>query len=216
MGGRNGQGDRPGADFPGPGTLEAMTTTSTRPSSFGSGLIVVGGALAVMWALEVIDQASFHALDQFGIVPRQLEQLPHLLTAPWLHFGYEHLISNSLPFLVLGMMTWSSGVRQFITVTALSTLGSGLLVWLISPAHSITLGISGVVFGYLIFVLVRGFYTRSFGQIALAVVVFFFYGSTLFGLLPGVAGVSWQGHLGGAIGGFLAARMLGRQAAPGV
>ncbi len=188
-----------------------MTTTSTRPNSFGTGLVVVGGALAVMWVLEIIDQASFNALDQFGIIPRQLDQLPHLLTAPWLHFGYGHLISNSIPFLVLGMMTWLGGMRQFVTATVLSVLGSGLLVWLISPPYSITVGVSGVVFGYLVFVLVRGFYTRSSGQIALAVVVFFFYGSVLLGVFPGASGVSWQGHLGGAIGGFLAARMQRKQ-----
>ncbi|MDO5093325.1 MAG: rhomboid family intramembrane serine protease [Propionibacteriaceae bacterium] len=189
-----------------------MTTTSStlprRSEGLRSGLIVVGGLLALMWALEVIDHASFHALDQLGIVPRQPGSLLHIATAPWLHFGFSHLISNSIPFLVLGLLTWLAGRRTWIVTTLLAVVCSGAVVWLISPSFSITAGASGVVFGYLAFLLVLGFYTRSLGQILVAVVVFFFYGSVLLGVLPGADGVSWQGHLGGAIGGILSARML--------
>lgn len=176
-----------------------------RATPFRDGLIVVGGLLVAMWVLEIIDAASFHALDQYGIVPRELDQLPHLLSAPWLHYGWGHLMSNSLPFLVLGMVTWLGGLREWLTVTVLSILGSGLLVWLIAPAGSITAGASGLVFGYLAYLLVRGFFTRSGWQILIAVVVFAFYGSVLLGILPGAAGISWQGHLGGALGGVFAA-----------
>jgi conserved hypothetical protein len=187
-----------------------MSTTPTAPrrtDGLKAGLIVVGGLLALMWLLELIDHASFHALDQLGIMPRQLGSVPHIATAPWLHFGFAHLISNSIPFLVLGLLTWFAGVRTWVITTLLAIACSGAVVWLISPPHSITLGASGLVFGYLAFLLVRGFFTRNLGQILLAVVVFLFYGSVLVGLLPGAAGVSWQGHLGGAIGGLLAARM---------
>lgn len=188
-----------------------MTTSSTLPrrsEGIRSGLIVVGGLLSLMWVLEVIDHASFHALDQLGIMPRQLGSVLHIATAPWLHFGFSHLISNSIPFLVLGLLTWLAGPRTWVVTTLLAVLGSGAVVWLISPSFSITAGASGVVFGYLAFLLVRGFYTRSLGQILVAVVVFCFYGSVLLGVLPGADGVSWQGHLGGAVGGVLSARML--------
>lgn len=169
------------------------------------GVIVIGGMLAVMWALEIIDAASFQALDQFGIAPREFGYLPHILTAPWLHFGWSHIINNSIPFLVLGLIVWLGGVRRWLFVTAACVLSSGLLVWLIAPEHTITVGVSGLIFGYLAYVLVRGFFTRSIWQLLVAVVVFSFYGSVLFGLLPGAAGISWQGHLGGALGGIWAA-----------
>ena len=186
-----------------------------RPSTpFRDGLVVIGGLLAVMWVLELIDAASFHALDQYGIVPREVDQLPHLLSAPWLHFGWGHLMSNSLPFLVLGMVTWLGGLRQWLTVTTLSILGSGLLVWLIAPAGTITAGASGLVFGYLAYLLVRGFFSRTGWQILVAVVVFAFYGTALLGVLPGAAGISWQGHLGGALGGVLAAWLPTRRQHP--
>ena len=116
---------------------------------FKPGLVVVGGLLAFMWVLEIIDSASFHALDQFGIVARQLGSIPHVLTAPWLHFGYPHLISNSVPFLILGLLTWLAGPGRWLAVTLTSIVTSGLVVWLIASPHSITLGASGLVFGYL-------------------------------------------------------------------
>jgi rhomboid family protein len=172
------------------------------------GVVVVGGLLALMWVLEIIDSASFHSLDQLGIIARNLGSLPHILTAPWLHFGFPHLISNSVPFLILGLLTWLAGPGRWLAVTLITVVTSGLTVWLIAPSNAITLGASGLVFGYLAYLLVRGFFTRNFWEIALSVAVFFFYGSILLGVLPGASGVSWQGHLGGAIGGFIAAKFL--------
>ena len=172
------------------------------------GVVVVGGLLALMWVLEIIDSASFHSLDQLGIIARNLGSLPHILTAQWLHFGFPHLISNSVPFLILGLLTWLAGPGRWLAVTLTSIVTSGLVVWLIASPHSITLGASGLVFGYLAYLLVRGFFTHNIWEIVLSVAVFFFYGSTLLGILPTDPGVSWQGHLGGAIGGVLAAKFL--------
>lgn len=177
-------------------------------SRYATALAVIGGLLVLMWGLELVDQLTRNSLDQLGIRPRDAEYLPHLLTAPWLHFGWGHLIANSLPFLVLGILNYLAGLFRWLVTTASSILGSGLLVWLISPSHSITLGASGLVFGWLTYLLVRGFYTRKLGQIAIAVVIFLFYGSILLGVLPMASGVSWQGHLGGAIGGIAAAWWL--------
>lgn len=168
-------------------------------------VIVIGILLAAMWALEAFDQATANSLDPLGIRPRQLDSLDNILIAPWLHFGWLHLISNSGPFMVLGVLTYLSGWVRWLVTTVSSVIGSGLLVWLISPAASITAGASGLVFGWLAYLLVRGFYTRRPGQIALGIVLLLIYGGILVGLLPTAAGVSWQGHLGGAIGGALAA-----------
>lgn len=168
-------------------------------------LMVIGALLAFMWALEAVDQAIGNRLDLLGIRPRDPESLWNILVSPWLHYGWSHLISNSGPFLLLGVLTYLAGVARWLVTTAASILCSGLLVWLISPAATITAGASGLVFGWLTYLLIRGFFSRRIGQIALAVVVFLIYGSILWGLLPTAAGVSWQGHLGGAIGGGLAA-----------
>lgn len=168
-------------------------------------LMVVGGLLILMWVLEIIDQGTRKSLDDFGIIPRDVGTLFHIFSAPLLHFGWGHLIANSGPFLVLGVLTYLAGLAKWLVTTACSVVVSGLTVWLTAPAGSITAGVSGLVFGYLTYLLVRAFFSRRPGQIALAVLLLIVYGSVLWGVLPVASGVSWQGHLGGAIGGGLAA-----------
>ncbi len=185
-----------------------MSETRTSRSPFASALLVVGGLLAVMWVLEAIDSVTLNSLDAFGIEPRQASDLPNILWSPFLHFGWAHLISNSVPFLVLGVLTYLSGVARFVVTTVVSTVVSGLTAWLLAAPGTITAGASGVVFGYLTYLLVRGIFTKKPSQILLAVVVFAIYGTVLLGVLPGTPGVSWQGHLGGAVGGVLAAYLL--------
>ncbi|PIE99554.1 MAG: rhomboid family intramembrane serine protease [Propionibacterium sp.] len=170
----------------------------------------MGVVVVIIWALEIVDVLTFHALDRFGIEPRTFGSLPEIFSAPWLHFGWAHLASNTVPLFVLGTIILLSGVRYFLYVTLFSMVSSGLLVWLISETGSTTLGASGVIFGYLVYVLARAFYTRNSWQIIVAVIVGLFYGGLLWGVLPSAAGISWQAHLGGAIGGFLAARWLHR------
>ena len=138
-----------------------------------------------------------------------------MFAAPFLHGGWEHLASNSVPFFVLGVIVLLDGWRKWLTVTLWIVVVSGATVWLISPAGSLTLGASGVVFGWLTYLIVRGVYTRAPGQVALGVVVFLFYGGLLWGVLPTDELVSWQAHLGGAIGGVIAAsRQRGRPVDP--
>ncbi len=188
-------------------TLVGMTqeATAARPNLLLRALAVVGGLLVLMWLLEMVDQSTGHSLDQFGIVPRDPETAGHIMLAPWLHFGWGHLIANSGPFLVLGVLTYIAGFARWLFTTLSSVIVSGVTVWLTAPAGSITAGASGLVFGYLTYLLIRGFFTRKPGQIVLAVLVLIVYGSVLFGVLPTASGVSWQGHLGGAVGGGLAA-----------
>lgn len=183
---------------------------TTRPT-LGRAVGVIGALLALMWGLEAIDAVTLNSLDAYGIVPRRVSDLPSILWAPFLHFGWAHLISNSLPFLILGTLTYLCGVRTWVVVSALSVLCSGLTAWLLAPPGSITAGASGVIFGYLTYLLARGIFTRQLGQILIALAVFAVYGSVLLGVLPGTPGVSWQGHLGGAAGGVLAAALLHRR-----
>nr|WP_084681761.1 rhomboid family intramembrane serine protease [Actinomycetospora chiangmaiensis] len=163
--------------------------------------------LAVLWVIEAFDQFVFHgALDRDGIVPRSVDGLSGILWAPLLHYGWPHLIANSLPFLVLGFLALAGGLGQFIAVTALVWLLGGFLTWL--TGFGVTVGASGVIFGWLAFLLFRGFFARSGRQIVLAVVLLLVYGGVLWGVLPGTPGVSWQAHLFGALAGILAARLV--------
>jgi membrane associated rhomboid family serine protease len=179
------------------------------PPGLGGALVVVLGLLAVIWVLEVVDRLSRGALDAFGIEPRRFDDAWTILTAPWLHGGFGHLASNSVPFVVLGALVLMDGWRRFLVTTAVVVVASGVLVWLLAPPGSTTLGASGVVFGWLLYVLLRGVFTRSPSQVASGVVVFLVWGGLLWGVLPQQVGVSWQAHLGGAVGGVLAAVRAG-------
>ena len=120
------------------------------------------------------------------------------------------MIANSLPFLVLGFVVLVSGGRQFWAATLIIVAISGAVVWLLSPPGTITAGASGLIFGWLTYLLLRGVFNRNITQIVEAVVIFLIYGSILWGVLPTQAGVSWQGHFGGALGGVIAALTLAR------
>jgi membrane associated rhomboid family serine protease len=168
--------------------------------------------VAVLWLLEGIDQANGHVLDTHGgIRPRSEQGLWEVFTAPFLHGSWAHLVSNTVPFFVLGVIVLLDGVRRWLTTTLLIVVTSGAAVWLLSPTGSVTLGASGVVFGWLAYLIARGFYTRAPGQIALSAVVFFFYGGALLGVLPTDSGISWQAHLGGLVGGMVAASLQRRR-----
>ncbi|MEE9095557.1 rhomboid family intramembrane serine protease [Pseudarthrobacter phenanthrenivorans] len=173
-----------------------------------AGLAVLGGFVALLFAIEVLNTLMMGALNRtFGLRPRSPDGLLDILTFPLLHANLNHLLSNSLPLVIFGFLVFLSGLRVFLTALAFSWLGSGLTVWLIGDG--VTVGASGLVFGLFAFLLVRGFFNRSWRQILLAAVLFMGYGSILLGALPFVAGyVSWQAHLGGAAGGVVAALLL--------
>ncbi|MBE6484302.1 MAG: rhomboid family intramembrane serine protease [Actinomycetaceae bacterium] len=170
----------------------------------------MGVILAVLWAVELIDTLTRHRLDRFGIHPRSLSGLLEIFTSPFLHYSWWHLLGNSVPLFVLGFIILLSGQRVFADVTLVSVVCSGLFVWLVSPSRSVTLGASGVVFGYLVYILVRGFYTRRISHLLIALAVAAIYGGMLLGLLPLRMGVSWQAHVGGALGGVAAAALTHR------
>jgi len=173
------------------------------------GLLVIGSFVVLLYLIEIVNTALFHSLNRtFGLRPRSPDGILDILTFPLLHANLAHLMSNTLPLIIFGFLVFLSGRRVFITALAASWLVSGIVVWLIGGA-SVTVGASGIVFGLFSFLLVRGFVNRSWWQIVLSVVLFMAYGSILFGVLPTVASfVSWQAHLGGAIGGVAAALLL--------
>ncbi|WP_199548548.1 rhomboid family intramembrane serine protease [Streptomyces sp. N35] len=167
--------------------------------------LVMAGWLALLWLLEAVDVASGHALDTYGISPREFTELRDVIPAAFLHYGWDHLIANSMPLLVLGFLAALSGIRRFAAVVATIVLASGLGVWLTAPAYSVTAGASGVVFGLFGYLLVRGFVDRRIGDVVIGLLVGAVYGSILWGVLPTTDGISWQGHLFGLLGGVVAA-----------
>lgn len=162
----------------------------------------------VLYVSEAVDRFTPLRLDDDGILPRQVDGLDGILWSPLLHGSWSHLMANTVPFLVLGFLAMAGGIRQFLVVTATIWLLSGLGVWLTGPENSSTIGASGVIFGWLVFLLVRGFFARSALQILLGVGLFMIWGGILFGVLPGQAGISWQAHLFGALAGLLAAWLV--------
>lgn len=173
--------------------------------------VVMAMLLAGLWVVEGLDQLSGNALDTYGIHAREVDGLPEIFTAPLLHAGWQHLAGNSVPFFAFGLLVMLGGVARWAVSTLVSIVTSGLTAWLLTPAGTIVLGASGLIFGWLTYLLVRGVWSRRPGQVALAVVILFLYGGLLWGVLPGNAGISWQAHLGGAAGGVLAAWLLHRR-----
>ncbi|MGB3207322.1 MAG: rhomboid family intramembrane serine protease [Crinalium sp.] len=177
-----------------------------------SHVTILGGAIAIMWILEIIDLFFFRGrLNAYGIRPHSIIGLRGILFAPFLHGGLGHLIANTIPFLTLGWLIMLRETSDFFIVTAITMIVSGLGVWLFGNPYSLHIGASGVVFGYLGFLLLRGYFERSFIAIALSLIVGFFYGGVIWGILPTQPGISWEGHLFGFIGGIIAARLLSRR-----
>jgi membrane associated rhomboid family serine protease len=187
-----------------------MNRTATRgqtrgTDTWGRAAIVTGGFVLVLWLLEILDAASGNQLDAFGIQPRTEDGLVGIAAAPLLHFGFGHLVSNTVPVLVLGFLTLVTGLARGLLATAVIWLVGGLGVWLFAGDQSIHAGASVLVFGWIVLLVVRGFLNRRASEILIGVVVFLFYSGALLGVLPGQPGVSWQGHLFGAVGGAIAA-----------
>ena len=171
-------------------------------------LLLLVGLLCLMWVVEFLDLLPFAHLDRYGIHPRSVPGLIGLVTAPFLHADFTHLALNSIPFIVLGGTVLLSGVRVFWGVTIFVSVIGGLGVWLFAQTLSNHIGASGLIFGYLGFLLARGIFEKTFGSVFIAVAILIGYGGLLFGVLPGEAGVSWQGHLFGFVAGIAAARMM--------
>lgn len=176
------------------------TTSGTKMSVLKQNALIVGISLAVMWGLEIIDAIAGQAMNSWGIIPRDVGGLIGIPLAPLLHGDFGHLAANSIPFAVLAFFTLLRGVKTFTLVTVFSVVVGGLLVWLMGRSAS-HIGASGLIFGYFGYLVAAGIFERSLKSILLAVLVVLLYGGMIFGVLPGKTGVSWEGHLFGAIAG---------------
>ncbi|MEV0962643.1 MULTISPECIES: rhomboid family intramembrane serine protease [unclassified Streptomyces] len=192
-----------------------MSTTSLEPSrtdrAKAAGKLMLAW-VALLWALEALDHITGHSLDTYGITPREPAELADVVPASFIHFGFGHLASNTVPLLVFGFLAALGGIRRFLAVAALIIVADGVGVWLISPPGSNTAGASGLVFGLFGYLLVRGFVDRRPLDIGVGLVVGAIWGSSiLLGLSPANTGVSWQGHLIGLVAGVVAAFVFRRR-----
>ncbi|MGI8429724.1 MAG: rhomboid family intramembrane serine protease [Solirubrobacteraceae bacterium] len=170
-----------------------------------AGFRLLAGIVALMWIVEVINSLDSGGLDSDGIYPRNVGRLWGILAAPFLHVGFGHLIGNTVPFVFMGLIIALRGATRVALVTVIVIVVGGLGTWLIAPAGSVTVGASGVVFGYATYLLTRGFFDRSALELLTGAVVGAVWGGVLLGSLVPHYGVSWQGHVCGAIGGVVAA-----------
>ena len=170
--------------------------------------------VAVIWVVQGINAADGYRLDgEYGLLARNVGSLWHIFTMPFLHVSMEHIESNTLPLLILSFVAALGGIRYFWLATAFIVVVDGLGTWLISPSNVVTVGASGLIFGYLGFVVARGLFTRKVWQVLIGALMAFYYFWTLPLLFPDAVttsnNISWQGHLCGLIAGILAAVLVG-------
>jgi membrane associated rhomboid family serine protease len=192
-------------------TVVVMSTLDRRPRR--SRPLVAAQVIAVfvvlLYVVELVDTLDRNRLDGYGIRPREVDGLDGIVFAPLLHHGWGHLVANTVPLLVFGFLILLAGVARWAAVTAVVWLVGGVGTWLTGQPHSLHLGASVLAFGWLVYLLLRGIFARDASQIALGAILLFMYGGILYGVLPGQPGISWQGHLFGALGGALAAYWFG-------
>jgi len=175
------------------------------------GLVVLAGIVAIMWILEAINSLDSNRIAKSdGIYARNFDHIWAIFTAPFLHFSFQHLIANTIPFLFMGVIIAVQGARRLLLVTLVIIVVGGLGTWLIAPSGTDTAGASGVVFGYATYLFTRGFFNRSVLELLTGLVVGVVWGGALLSSVVPHTGVSWQGHVCGAIGGVVAAYMVRR------
>jgi membrane associated rhomboid family serine protease len=175
------------------------------------GITLLVAIVALMWLVEVINTLDSNHLDSDGIYGRSVNHLWGIFTAPFIHESFAHLISNTIPFLFMGVIIALRGAARLALVTGIVILIGGLGTWLVAPSNIPTIGASGVVFGYASYLFARGFFDRSLLEVLVGLVVGVIWGGALLASLVPHTGISWQGHLFGLVGGVVAAWLLRRQ-----
>ena len=166
-------------------------------------------ALALMWLVTAVNLLALRgAWLVDGVRAHDPSGLwPNLIWAPFLHVGLAHLVANSVPFLLLGGMIALRSPSAFIAVSLAGAVGGALVAWILGAPGSVHVGASGLVFAYFGWIIARAVRERSALAIVLGLATLFVYGGVLWGLSPFQLGISWQGHLGGLLGGVILARV---------
>lgn len=193
-------------------TVAAPRPSTPRPrrgQTQREGITLLVGVVLVMWVVEVINTIDSNQLDKDGIYGRSVSHLWGILTAPFIHASFAHLIGNTIPFVFMGLIIALRGADRLALVTIIVILVGGLGTWLVAPSNVPTVGASGVVFGYAAYLFARGFFNRNVLEVLVGLLVGAIWGGALVGSLVPHNGISWQGHLFGLVGGVVAASLLG-------
>jgi membrane associated rhomboid family serine protease len=190
--------------------LDLPPAVSRESAPLGARLMWLLAPAAVFWIVEIVNALLGHQLCVWGIIPRTKQGLPGILFSPFLHAGFGHLISNTLPYLALGSLVVARGVGQFLAASVFIILVGGLGVWTIG-SPGLHVGASGLIFGYFGFLVALGWYERSLSSLLVSVMVIILYGGMIWGILPMYPGVSWEAHFCGLIAGILAAPVFAFQ-----
>ena len=156
--------------------------------------------VTAIWIVEIVNIIAGHGLTNWGILPRSLGGIVGIPLAPFIHAGFWHAVSNTVPLIILGGLTLTAGPKRFWSTTASVALLTGILVWLFARS-AYHVGASGLVFGYFGVLMGRAVLGRSLPSIAIAVVTVALYGGLLWGVLPIRSFVSFESHLFGLIAG---------------
>lgn len=187
-----------------------------RDGGLGAAISTAIGYLVLIWTVFLVNEFVFGgALNNFGVRPRETSTLWGILTAPLLHADYGHIVANSLPGALFAGLIAMSSKRLFWQVTLLITVVGGGLTWLVGGVNTVHIGASGLIYGWLAFLVVRGFVNRRVMQIILGVILASMYSGLIWGVLPTQMAVSWQMHLFGGLAGIWAAVMFKRGRARG-
>lgn len=187
-----------------------------RDGGLGAAISTAIGYLVLIWTVFLVNEFIFGgALNNFGVRPRETSTLWGILTAPLLHSDYGHIVANSLPGALFAGLIAMSSKRLFWQVTLLITVVGGGLTWLVGGVNTVHIGASGLIYGWLAFLVVRGFVNRRVMQIILGVILASMYSGLIWGVLPTQMAVSWQMHLFGGLAGIWAAVMFKRGRARG-
>jgi membrane associated rhomboid family serine protease len=200
------------------GSFEPAPTASTDDegslaSPLGRAASLMVGVLALLWLVELVNALSDRGLTRAGgIRARDPGSLIDIVFSPFVHGNLQHLTGNALPLFSLGFIAAVPNIRRFLLMNAVVVVVGGLGVWLFSPANSISVGASGLVFGYFGYLLLRGFVDRRGVDVVVSIRVALAYGYLMWHSIGfGVTDISWQGHLAGLVGGMLAAVFLRRR-----
>jgi len=183
------------------------------PRSIVLATVVSTVAVFGLWVIKFLDWGLDLDLRQFGIYPRTLMGSLGVLLAPLVHGSFQHLISNTLPLLLLGTMLFYGYPRSRIPVLVLIWIGSGIGVWF-TARESYHFGASGVTHGLMFFLLAAGMLRRDRLSVVLAMLAFFLYGGMVWTIFPTEPGISFESHFWGAVMGLVAAAVYRHRDAP--
>jgi membrane associated rhomboid family serine protease len=202
-------------DLQRPGALDAAPKETLGTSLKRRG-VTLATFLIVIWAIWLLDWIAGGKIHQLGVVPRTPSGLLGIFTMPFLHGGFSHVLSNSIAIVLLGGVLILRSEAAFWSVSILGALASGLGTWIIGRGGAVHVGASGVIFAYFGFLLAAGIFERRIGSLLLSLLVFFFWGGMIWGVLPSSSAptISWEGHLCGFLGGVLTAKLFAQKKKP--